>query len=201
MKNALLLACAALLAASCTQKKESKRPDEEEIKARSELKILAAKHNAATGWFTSWLGDSSETNASPKYTFQIKQDLMREDGRAVLLQCNLRDVDRSQDGFVLQADLTQLWNPNPGYLRLKCSSNLMATILRGPRRGGGGGWDIYAVVARITSVSRPSLQLKAETGDEGIPYVAVDRDALKLPFAAEGECIDLLPLDCPVFDF
>jgi len=65
---------------------------------------LAAAHDAAIGWFSYPIS----TQLVVRNTLQLRRDLIRADGRPVLLQCHFTDVDQDQNGYMLEGKMRGL---------------------------------------------------------------------------------------------
>jgi len=161
----LLLAFAAVVVMfgwRSVQKRRRERADAQECE--EQLASLTGKYNAVADWQNAleegWVKVGGGYRSA--YTCDITDAVLREDGRPLLVVGYVFDVTTEATGATLNV-LSALGCPDM-YFVLDCTTQHTDVVLNQPTDDG----DFFAVVATVTSVSRPGFEADAwvETEDD-----------------------------------
>jgi len=149
---------------------ETTRKVEEEKQKKSQIEEavghMVQKYNAVTNWQeTLNAGDILKKI----YTMQVKNILIRCDGRTILIFASVDDIDRHEGKFVVHFCNVLSFNPNLHFF-LECDSVMVRKIINQQPRM----FEEYAVIASILSVKKLNNFESSRT------------------FVAEGRCLDLM---------
>ncbi len=150
---------------------------------------FASLYNAVANWQDSF----SHLSADEIYTFEIKKSLLDTDGRPLLFLAFIEDIEKRGDTYLLQSN-TEFGDCDSRHLRLVLEGDqgVVDKVLRRRRGGNLLSSAGLVVIARISSVSRPSFQVKAHSADVEDTDVTVESSDF---FVVEGECVALMFLD------
>lgn len=171
-------------------------PDERLTEAYTEQELqdkvaeFASQHDAVTNWNESFVDqDFMQENT---YSFEVENALVRKDGRPLLILATIDDISKENDTYLLHlsTELLDLVFPQSPMLDLRLvlegEQDLVEKITT---RGARGFIDTYAIIATISSVSRPNFVAKAyPTYGEEAQIVVESPDF----FVVRGRCIDLM---------
>ena len=150
---------------------------------------FASLHDAVTNWQDGF-GNHS---ADEIYTFEIKEALLNTDNRPLLFLAFIEDIEKRDDTYLLRFN-TEFGDLDSRYLRLVLEGDqgVVDKILRRRRRGSLLSSAGLVVIAKISSVSRPSFQIKAQSADLEDADVTIESSDF---FVVEGQCVALMFLD------
>lgn len=185
---ATLVACLVLMLSACKGSGRDAEPKREDA-SEAKLIALANRYDAVVEWYKPF------SRLRRPFTFEIEDALMPAHGRPVALRAYVQDIRRTETGFVIALTLSPvqrvLVTANVR-LFLNADQSNVDTI----RNNRLTGFDQFAVIARVTSVSWIPLELRAERDDyesesgrsiASAKLVIEETDTL----IVEGDCVQM----------
>jgi hypothetical protein len=185
--SALLFCIVATWVATGCGKKDSNAPKlDADVEAdKAAMASLALKHSA----IVEWRQTLKKRSFSPPFTLELQKALSPTNGALTLFLVELQDVEERENGF--RATFSQTYFSDHIFnvvLVMDCDSTHASKFIRDERdkfiRS-------YAVVARVSEVSRP---LFAVEGTGTAENSRVEVDASHRSFLIRGSCIEAVRL-------
>ncbi len=159
----------------------------DEVNKRQRVTYLVAEHHALTNWRSGFDEDGVKLKDGhrPVYTSDIAGAVLRTPRQPVLVIGQVFDVARDQE--VVTIGVKAAGYPDMNFI-LQCTTAHADLVLKQPVDGG----EFFAIIAEVTSVSRPGFEADAfadETEDGVHANVVVEPGD---QYIMKGRCLDLM---------
>lgn len=181
----IIMFCAAVVA-GCSRGEQTKlhQADQTERDWRNAVEALAHKHNASVDW-ESRLPKRGLTS----FTIDVSRALIRSNGQPVLLIVDLLDVCETDGGYV--ARFGEMYGENQEFrlaIELECTREQAEDFMR-PREHF---YRPYALIARVTRVSRTKFEVKGEPSAHENDLPNITLEPFPRVFSVAGVCVDFV---------
>jgi hypothetical protein len=152
---------------------------ERRVQANSAIAAIVKRNDAVVQWER----ELDETGGI--YTMHLQSVLIRSDKRPILFFGFINDIVKRGDKFLADFDVFPHAYLNEGRFTIECTSNQVNQITS----QGASPYDEYAVVALVSSVSRPKYKVRAKPLSENEAEIELDSPDT---FLASGRCLALV---------